>query len=144
MPWQTRVTVAAFVTALLVVLVSRRVLRAPPTLGPWLEERGFRLQRMEPRWLTRGPFPDIRPAGVQHSGWLVYFLARERSGKVVSGWVWLPPRWRWASPEHWRLHLEPGVVSKPGGIGTPLFMSMLATAAAAVLLVVYAIVQQHQ
>ena len=144
MPWQTKIAVVAFVAAALVVLVSRRLLRTPPMLQPWLAERGFELQRMERRWLTRGPFPDIRPAGVQHSGWLVHFLARERSGKVVSGWVWVPPRWRWASPDRWRLHLNPSAVSKPGGIGTPLFMSMLATAGAAVLLVVCAIVLQHR
>lgn len=142
MPWETRIAVAAFAAVLLVVFVCRRLLRAPPTLGPWLEERGLELQRMERRWLTRGPFPDIRPAGVQHSGWLMHVLVRDRGGKLASGWVWLPPRWRWESPGRWRLHVDPGADSTPRGIGTPLFMAMLAAAGACVLLVVYAIVLQ--
>lgn len=144
MPWETRVAVAAIAAISLVVLVCWRLLRAPPTLGPWLEERGFQLQRMERRWLTRGPFPDIRPAGVQHSGWLMHILVRDRSGELASGWVWLPPRWRWTSPECWRLHLDPGSDSKPGGISTPLFTTMLAAAGVFVLLVIYAIVRQHR
>lgn len=144
MPWQTEVVVVATVAVLLVVLLSRRLLRAPPTLGPWLEQSGLRLQRMERRWLTRGPFPDIRPAGVQHSGWLMHILVRDRGGKLATGWVWVPPRWRWESPERWRLHMDDGVVPQPGGIGTALFMTLMAVAMVAVLLVIYAIAQQHR
>lgn len=144
MHWQTKMAVAAFAALLLVPLGGWRLLRMPATLRPWLEERGLRPQRMDRRWLTRGPFPDIRPAGVQHSGWLVHILGRDCSGTLVSGWVWLPPRWRWTSPERWRLHLDPDVDPKPGGIGTPLFTTMLAAAGLVVLLVVYAIVQQHR
>jgi len=98
---------------------------------------------MERRWLTRGPFPDIRPAGVKHSGLLFHIRMRDRSGTPASGWLWLPPGWQWKSPEHGRLQLNSSVDPKPSGIGTPLFALAL-TAAAVVLLLVSAIVQQHR
>lgn len=123
------------------VLVMVRWLRVPPELERWLQQRGLQPQQMERRWLTRGPFPDIRPAGVKLSGWLFHIRVLDQSGMPASGWVWLPPGFS-PSPERWRLQLDPSLDSKPGGIGTPLYVLVLAAAGAAVLLVISAITHQ--
>lgn len=144
--WPLIVAVAvALVVALSVrVYASRRSLRAPAEIAQWLRQRGIEPERMERRWLTRGPFADIRPAGVEHSGLLFYLSARDHAGAPVTGWIWLPPGWQMMPSERWRLHMSPRGTSPPGGIGTPLFALMLAAAAVVVLVVVGAIVQQHR
>ena len=135
---------AAVAALSLRVFASRRSLRVRAELEWWLRQRGFEPQQMERRWLTRGPFPDIRPAGVKFSGLLFHIRGRDRGGLLASGWIWLPPGWQWASTEHWRLHLDPSSDSKPSGIGTPLFALVLMVSAAVVLVIVSAIVQQHR
>jgi hypothetical protein len=141
--WLVIIVVAAVAALSARVFASRRSLHVPVDIKRWLEERGFEPQRLERRWLTRGPFPDIRPAGVQHSGLLFHIHARDRSGALASGWLWLPPGWQWTSHEHWRLHLDPGPDQKPRGGGTPIFALILLAAAALVLLVMITIVRQH-
>ena len=137
--WLLMFAVAAVAVQVLVIL---RWLRVPPELERWLQQRGLQPQQMERRWLTRGPFPDIRPAGVKLSGWLFHIRVLDPNGMPASGWVWLPPGFS-PSPERWRLHLDPSLDSKPSGIGTPLYAVVLAAAFAAVLLVVTAIMKQH-
>jgi hypothetical protein len=107
-----------------------------------VQQRGFQLQRTEHRWFTRGPFPDIRPAGVKQSGWLFHVLVRDSSGALASGWVYMPPAWR-PSPEQWRLQLDSSPDSKPSGVGTPLYALCLTAGPAVMLLVVIAIRQLH-
>jgi hypothetical protein len=142
--WPLIVAIAVVIAVSVRVYASWRSLRAPAEIERWLRQRGLEPQRMERRWLTRGPFADIRPAGVEHSGLLYYLRALERGGAPVTGWIWLPPGWQMMSSERWRLHMNPGGASKPGGVGTPLFALMLLVAAAVVLAVVSAIVQQHR
>jgi hypothetical protein len=123
--WPLIIAVAVVIALSTRVFASCKSLRVPVEIVLWLRQRGFEPQRMERRWLTRGPFADIRPAGVKHSGLLFHIRARNRSGALASGWIWLPPGWQWASPEHWRLHMGPSSDSKPSGIGTPLFALLL-------------------
>jgi hypothetical protein len=142
--WLVIFAFAAVAALSLRVFASRRTLRVRAELERWLRQRGFEPQRMERRWLTRGPFPDVRPAGVKHSGLLFHIRGRDHGGAPACGWLWLPPGWQWASTEHWRLHLDQSSDSKPGGIGTPLFALVLVAAAAVVLVIVGVIVQQHR
>lgn len=142
-PWIVIFAIAAVAALSLRVFASTRSLRVRAELERWLRHRGFEPQRMERRWLTRGPFPDIRPAGVNHSGLLFHIRGRDHGGVPASAWVWLPPGWQWTSHEDWRLHLDPSPDAKPRGIGTPLFAVVLTAAAAVVLTIVSAIVGQH-
>ena len=138
------VAVALVIAVCVRVYASSRSIRAPAEIERWLRQRGLELQRMERRWLTRGPFADIRPAGVEHSGLLFYLRAQDHAGAPVTGWLWLPPGWQLMSPERWRLHMNAGSASPPGGVGTPLFTLMLLAAAAVVLAAISAIVLQNR
>jgi hypothetical protein len=141
--WLVIFPVAAVAALSLRIFASRRSLRVRTKLERWLRQCGFEPQRMERRWLTRGPFPDIRPAGVEHSGLLFHVRGRDRGGVPASGWVWLPSGWQWTSTERWRLHVDPNPDVKPRGIGTPVVAVALMAAAAVVLAIVSAIVGQH-
>lgn len=140
--WLLLIAVAAVVALSVRLLALRRSLRVRAELGWWLRQHGVEAQQMERRWLTRGPFPDIRPAGVEHSGLLFHFRGRDRCGAPVSGWVWLPPGWQAASTEQWRLHWDPGPDVNLRGIGSPLFTAAMMAVAAAVLAIVTAVAVQ--
>lgn len=142
--WPLIVAVAVVIAVSVRVYASWRSLRAPAEIERWLRQRGLEPERMERRWLTRGPFADIRPAGVEHSGLLFHLRARDHTGAPVTGWIWLPPGWQLMSSERWRLHLSPGDTSRPVGVSTPLFTLMLMAAAGVVLAIVSIIVQQSR
>jgi hypothetical protein len=67
-----------------------------------LEHDGFRVRHMERRWLTRGPFSDMRLPGAKGgTESLIRVVAENRDGQLRAGWVRFP-RWPgWAPKLPW-------------------------------------------
>ncbi len=132
------------VVAVLVALVRLGAIRGPrgstARVERWLGEQGWQVRHMERRWLTRGPFPDILPAGVKHSGLLYRVEVVDADGQARTGWIALPPGWQWQPTDRWRLQWDAEGATARRGLSTPAFWLLLLVAAAAVLLVVLAIV----
>lgn len=131
------------VVAVLVALVRLGAMRGPrgstARVERWLREQGWQVRHMERRWLTRGPFPDILPAGVKHSGLLYRVEVVDADGQARRGWIALPPGWQWQPTDRWRLQWDAEGAAGRQGLSTTAFLLLLAVAAAAVLLVVLAI-----
>jgi hypothetical protein len=110
-----------------------------PRLRRLLERDGFSVRRMERRWLTRGPFPDMRPPGAKHSSeWLIRVVAEDREHQPRSGWVRWRRRWPWETQDRWAVswdatadpHLE---APRMQGVSSAVFFSFLFLAIAVVL-----------
>lgn len=108
-------------------------------VGRWLGEQGWQVRHLERRWLTRGPFPDIRPAGMRHSGLLYLVAVVGPDGRSRTGWVAIPPRWHWRRTDRWRLQWETEGASAPRGLSTLTYRLWVLAAMAAVLLVAQAV-----
>jgi hypothetical protein len=96
--------------ALAVLRISRLVaneLTWASRIRQLLEREGFTVQRMERRWLTRGPFPDLRRPGTRNfREYLVRVIALDREHRRVAGWVrWQPP-WPWTKHEQWAVQWD--------------------------------------
>jgi len=137
---------------LLVVLVVAVAVRLSAMRGPlgsakrvdrWLRDQGWHVRRMERRWLTRGPFPDLPPAGVKHSGLLYYLEVAGPDDRRRTGWIALPPGWQWLPTDRWRLQWGEGEPASPSGLSTRSFLLLLLMALAAILLVVVTIARSH-
>jgi hypothetical protein len=72
-----------------------------------LAQAGFSVRRMERRWLTRGPFPDLTPPGLKHhKEWLVRVVAEDAAHHTRAGWVRWHRRRPWESADAWAVHWD--------------------------------------
>jgi hypothetical protein len=110
-----------------------------------LEQQGFRVQRMERRWLTKGPFPDLRPPGTKnHTEWLVRVIVDDPSGTRRAGWVRWRRNWPGEQEDRWavRWDEEPWGASarqRTKGLSTAAFYGLMLATMAVVFSLVAAI-----
>jgi hypothetical protein len=100
-----------------------------------LEQEGFSVRQMERRWLTKGPFPDMRPAGMEHhKEWLVRVVAVDREHRPRAGWVRWRRKWPWEAADTWAAHWDEGPWSgqwgdapaaRRRGLSTAVFMALV-------------------
>lgn len=114
-------TMVAFVWGLHVWWWIRAV-RARARLRGMLEEQGHRIRRMELRWLTRGPFTELPPAGMKGGGWLYRILTEDVERKRRVAWIRYHLRWPWQD-DRWELRWDESGEVKPRGLPTMLFMA---------------------
>jgi hypothetical protein len=132
---------AAFFVALavpfLAVWVPVRAMRGRARLRRVVEAQGYRVRRMELRWLTRGPFATMRPAGLKYSDWLYRVVAEDRETTPRVAWIrWRPGR-PWQPDDHWELQWDDNPDGKPGGIPTAIFGAMMLAGTAAAIFLIY-------
>jgi hypothetical protein len=98
---------------------------------------GYDVQDIGLRWLTRGPFPGLRRPGLRGSrGQFLYrVVARDRNGRLRTGWVEWRAGWPWRASAPWTLRWED--VSSPArqGLSTAQLLAMLVPLTAVVLLI---------
>lgn len=114
----------------------RRLARARDELALELERQGFRGAHLRLRWLTRGPFPDMRLPGTRHATeHLFRVVARDTAGFIRTGWIRWKGRWPGQAANRWTLRWDDGrAVAR--GIPTGAFAGMLAAGMAVVLVLV--------
>ena len=145
----------AAIGLLVLLAIGFTVYRFASMEGGWaasiralLEQQGFRVQRMERRWLTRGPFPDLKPPGTKnHTEWLVRVIADDPAGTRRGGWVRWRKKWPGESGDRWAVQWdeEPwGSSVRRGtkGLSTAAFYGLMLAAMAVVVSVIAAIALQ--
>ena len=100
-----------------------------------LEHEGFHVRRMERRWLTRGPFPDMQPPGLKHhKEWLVRVVGVDREHRPRAGWVRWHRKWPWEAADRWAVRWDEGPssevwgdepVARKRGLSTAVFMGLI-------------------
>ena len=76
-----------------------------------LEQEGFTVRQMERRWLTKGPFQDMRQPGTKHhKEWLVRVVAEDREHRPRAGWVRWRRKWPWESADTWAVRWDEATV----------------------------------
>jgi len=100
-----------------------------------LEQEGFHVRQMERRWLTRGPFPDMRPPGSSHhKEWLVRVVADDRELRPRAGWIRWHRKWPWEAADTWAVHWDEGPWSgqwgdapaaRKRGLSTAMFLTLV-------------------
>jgi hypothetical protein len=91
-----------------------------------LEHEGFTVRRMERRWLTRGPFPDLRPPGVnRHTEWLIRVDAVDREHRPRAGWVRWRKKWPWDAADTWTVRWDDAASPRTPGLSTGVFMALV-------------------
>jgi hypothetical protein len=111
------------------VIDGRRELRAA------LARDGFKVQELELRWLTRGPFSDMRLPGSQNaSGQYLYRVtAEDRGGRRHTGWIrWRMP-WPWQPADPWTLKWDDEPWRKSKGLSSVQFYAIVLVPPAIVL-----------
>jgi len=121
--------VMAFFFAVANGFVLHRHLTWAPRVRRLLEAEGFHVRDMERRWLTRGPFPDMRPPGVKHhKEWLVRVVAEDRERRPRAGWVRWHRKWPWEAADTWAVRWDEGPSSELWGAAPPARKRGLSTA----------------
>lgn len=124
-------------------------IRWPARIRHLLAQDGFTVRHLERRWLTRGPFPDMRRPGTKGAmEWLIRFVAEGRDHQPHGGWI----RWRrrlpWESADRWAIHWDTlpasGVwdgtaASESKGLSSRVFYAVLVGLGAVVVMVVLTI-----
>jgi hypothetical protein len=95
-----------------------------------LEHEGFIVREMERRWLTRGPFPDLRPPGLKHhKEWLVRVVVEDRAHLPRTGWVRWRRKWPWEAADTWAVRWDEASAHGPAGrrpgLSTVVFMALV-------------------
>lgn len=137
----------AAIGLLLLLAIGFTVFRAVSMESSWearirglLEQQGFRVQRMERRWLTRGPFPDLRPPGTKnHTEWLVRVMADDPSGTRRAGWVRWRRNWPGEGSDRWAVQWDEGPwnsSARTKGLSTAAFYGLMLIAMAIVAAVI--------
>jgi hypothetical protein len=100
-----------------------------------LEHEGFQVRHLERRWLTRGPFPDLRSPGLQHhKEWLVRAVAVDREHRPRAGWIRWRRKWPWEAADTWAVRWDEGPSSevwgdapaaRKRGLSTAAFMALI-------------------
>ena len=142
----------AAIGLLLLLAIGFAVYRFASMEGGWaariralLEQQGFRVQRMERRWLTRGPFPDLKPPGTKnHTEWLVRVFADDPAGTRRAGWVRWRRKWLGEREDRWavRWDEEPwgsSASQRTKGLSTAAFYGLMLAAMVVVFSLVAAI-----
>src|SRR4030067_1109201 len=93
----------ALAVPFLAVWAPLRAIRGRASLQRSLEQEGYRVRRVELRWFTRGPFTDMRPAGLKHSDWLYRVVAEDREWRPRVVWIRWRPGWPWQPADRWQL-----------------------------------------
>jgi hypothetical protein len=115
--------------------ILHRHLTWAPRVRRLLEQDGFHVRHLERRWLTRGPFPDMRPPGLKHhKEWLVRVVAEDRELRPRAGWVRWHRKWPWEAADKWAVRWDEEPWSgqpadarsarKPG-LSTAVFMALI-------------------
>lgn len=130
--------VVAVAVPFLAIWVPIRAIRGRSRLRRTLEEQGYEVRRMELRWLTRGPFADMRPAGLKYGDWLYRVLAEDGDNRLRVAWIrWRPGR-PWQSEDHWELRWDENADAKPRGLPTALFCTLLLAGTVTMIVLIYA------
>jgi hypothetical protein len=105
-----------------------------PRVRRLLEQEGLRVRHMERRWLTRGPFPDMRlPGARRHKEWLVRVVVEDREQRPRAGWIRWQKKWPWQAADTWAVRWDDGQSSEPWGatpsarkrgLSTAVFMAL--------------------
>lgn len=115
----------------------RHAVRGRGEIRARLARDGFIVREMELRWLTRGPFPDMRPTGMRNSPDRLYYIVVDSpTGKRQTGWV----RWRFhwpGQPDRWSVHWNDAAEPKRQGLSTVLFYSLVLAAMAIVISLIF-------
>jgi len=100
-----------------------------------LEQEGFTVRQMERRWLTKGPFSDLRRPGTRHhKEWLVRVAAVDREHRPRAGWVRWRRKWPWEAADTWAVQWDEGPLSglwgdapaaRKRGLSTTVFMALV-------------------
>ncbi len=109
---------------LALALVARGLLVDRRRLRPWLEERGYRLRRAQMRFLTSGPFQDIRLPGTKHGDSLYRVIADDGEGRERVLWVRMPARAPWARSD-WELRIDDAPERTRRGLGMGAFAAFV-------------------
>src|SRR5881394_852113 len=88
-----------------------------------LEEDGYRVHRVEARFLTRGPFERARLAGSKHGDSLYRVAADDRTGSPCVVWIRVPAAMFW-HPLVWETRRDE-LPNRPRGISALAFYSLL-------------------
>jgi hypothetical protein len=133
------VIVAAVAMALVVVVpflavwFPYRAMRGRARLRRMLEDQGYLVERMELRWLTRGPFSDMVPAGLKHSNWLYRVRVVDREARPRVAWIRWCQGWPWQSDDRWQLHWAEDQAPHARGVATPVFAAIVVSTMAVIL-----------
>jgi hypothetical protein len=93
-------------------------------LGTWLEARGYRPRVIEARYLTPGPFENIRAPGTKHGDTLYRVLATDVAGAEQVLWVRIPTRLL-GQATGWELRRDEAPERTPAGLRTPGFVALV-------------------
>ena len=151
MNWDAAVRVAshpaavAFAAVWMLVLVWKliAILRDPRVIRRALGQAGYAAARLEPRFLTKGPFREMPGlSGMRNADRVFRFAGSDPSGVPVVAWVRVFRRWPW-QPLRWNVQVDPHPERTRAGVGLAGFIAVLLGAGAAVLLVFFLLVR-HQ
>jgi hypothetical protein len=107
-----------------------------------LDQEGFRVRHLERRWLTRGPFPDLKRAGTKgHTEWLVRVVAEDREHRPRAGWVRWRRKWPWEAVDTWAVHWDEApwnaaASARASGLSTRVFFTLLLIATAVMMVII--------
>lgn len=121
-------SVAAHAWSLRRLTLGRSEIRAA------LTRDGYTVHEIELRWLTRGPFPDMRTTGTRNSRERLYYVvADDAAGRRRTGWVRFRPRWPGQAADRWSVHWNDASSAKRSGLSTAQFWLLLLALLAGVL-----------
>ena len=95
------------------------------SLGTWLEARGYRPRVVEARYLTSGPFENIRTPGAKHGDTLYRVLATDTAGVAQVLWVRIPTTLLRGRSMQWELRRDDAPERTRQGLRTPGFAVLL-------------------
>lgn len=119
-----------FVGVMVAVLVFRlrAVSHGPAEVRRGLTERGYQIQRMEPRFFTKGVFPEMSGvAGMRGADRLYRLKTIDVSGTPRVAWVRIFKRWP-GQPLKWEIRYDERPPGTGHGVGRAGFMAFLLAA----------------
>jgi len=116
----------------------RGVQRGRDEIGAALARDGYVVRSIELRWLTRGPFPDMRPPGVRNSPECLYYIvADDPSGRQRTGWARWRTRWPGQAADRWKMHWNDDRGAGRRGLSTMQFATTVLLGAALVMTLLF-------